>query len=608
MQLPTTLTEALNHVLLEVNLMKPLIPTYAHLLVSALFPIYIGAHASLARPSSAAKPNKKPADADVNADDDEDEEDEPNVLQKMESLEPSDAVLFPIMAGLTLAGLYFLIKMLEDPTILNTVLNWYFSHVGFFFATAFIRDTFALLRSFVFPTKYSSDGRLWKIDQEKRIAKPVSNRGTTLMQARKTPLPGSLGSFTLPDRIVSGLWRLRKVVYQRAIMRVRIGPKVDFKYRFTILDVASVLAAAAIISIFAFLPRTWWITNFLGFCFCYGALQFMSPTTFWTGTLILSSLFFYDIYFVFFTPMMVTVAQKLDVPIKLLFPRPPAPGQDPDLVSLAMLGLGDIVIPGMMVGISLRFDHYLYYLRNKLPSASSAEKPQYVKATGGWGERFWTKTSSLSDVPEKEIEYYAAKSFPKTYFRSSVIGYVAGMVTTLLAMQISSRPQPALLYLVPGVLSSIWITAYLRGDVRTMWNFTDETLDDDDNSKTRDEKAKAKDSSKSSQGFFRRALFGERKRNSKESHKREEPEQDKPKVKQEKKLTKSTSSYDLFSLTVSIPRKAEPSENRKQDSDTEASMHQHTPPSLSSGSSSPVLVEREEPPPAKRRMNNKQEQ
>lgn len=43
----------------EFSLMQPMLPTYIHLIVSALFPIYAGAHASLTRPSTAAKPAKK---------------------------------------------------------------------------------------------------------------------------------------------------------------------------------------------------------------------------------------------------------------------------------------------------------------------------------------------------------------------------------------------------------------------------------------------------------------------------------------------------------------------------------------------------------------------
>ncbi len=42
------------------------------------------------------------------------------------------------------------------------------------------------------------------------------------------------------------------------------------------------------------------------------------------GALLLTGLFFYDIFWVFGTPVMVSVAKSLDAPIKLLFPRPDA--------------------------------------------------------------------------------------------------------------------------------------------------------------------------------------------------------------------------------------------------------------------------------------------
>jgi minor histocompatibility antigen H13 len=59
------------------------------------------------------------------------------------------------------------------------------------------------------------------------------------------------------------------------------------------------------------------------------------------GMILLWGLFFYDIFWVFFTPVMVTVARNIDGPIKLLFPA------THDWENFNMLGLGDIVIPGM---------------------------------------------------------------------------------------------------------------------------------------------------------------------------------------------------------------------------------------------------------------------
>lgn len=65
---------------------------------------------------------------------------------------------------------------------------------------------------------------------------------------------------------------------------------------------------------------------------------------------------------VFYNPITVTVVTNLHVPIKLLFPRP----ADRDgKAGFLMLGLGDIVIPRIMVGLALRFDLYLYYLRQQ---------------------------------------------------------------------------------------------------------------------------------------------------------------------------------------------------------------------------------------------------
>lgn len=58
-------------------------------------------------------------------------------------------------------------------------------------------------------------------------------------------------------------------------------------------------------------------------------------------------LFVYDIVMVFKSKMMVTVAMSLDVPIKLKIPN----GD-----KFSILGLGDIVVPGVLVAWALKFD------------------------------------------------------------------------------------------------------------------------------------------------------------------------------------------------------------------------------------------------------------
>jgi len=187
---------------------------------------------------------------------------------------------------------------------------------------------------------------------------------------------------------------------------------------------------------------------------------------------------------------MVTVATSLDVPIKLVFPHSKRGG---------MLGLGDVVLPGIVMALALRFDLYLFYLRKPAPSAishsltpDSNPKPSYEPATGRWGDRFWTRTLPKSALPAD----VAAAVFPKVYFYASVVGYVVGMATTLMVLNIFNHAQPALLYLVPSVLISLWGTALFRGELKLMWNYT-EAGSTDDEGNAKDEKGlKDKDDDK----------------------------------------------------------------------------------------------------------------
>ena len=189
--------------------------------------------------------------------------------------------------------------------------------------------------------------------------------------------------------------------------------------------------------------------------------------------------------------MMVTVAKSLDIPIKLIFPRPPAPGADPTKASHAMLGLGDVVLPGIIIGLALRFDLYLFYLRKQTHSTlaldvgdgpqNTVTKPKYFSLSGRWSEHFWTHSwtgrplfSTSASTPQPHF------TFPKTYFNASLIGYLLGMLTTLAVMQIADHAQPALLYLVPGVVGALWITAFFRGELREMWGFSEAVNEDED--------------------------------------------------------------------------------------------------------------------------------
>ncbi|KAK4550888.1 hypothetical protein LTR36_000468 [Oleoguttula mirabilis] len=492
---------------------RPLIPMYLHLIFSALFPIYTGAHASLSRPSSAAKPAKK----EKHAEDADDADEEEEVVQKMEGLSPKDAVVFPVTAGIVLAGLYFLIKR-YGASLVNLILGWYFSGVGFFSVAKLANDGTNFALSFLLPTYFAHQGKLWRADASKR--KAVCHGDTT--QTRSAP--GPMWSTMLPDSVAALIWSTRAAVRQKYATKAYVHEVFDFKGNLTLVNALSALFGIASVAYANLAAKPWWLTNLQGFAVCYSALQIMSPTTFATGSLILAGLFCYDIWAVFFTPLMVTVAKNLDQPIKLVFPRPDQPNATPGgppIKSFSMLGLGDIVLPGLMIGLALRFDLYMYYLRKQTKRRSTqhsatgnveiiehVEKAPYVSVTGNWGDHFWTSRLPASARPEK-----LSISFPKPYFTASMVGYVVGMLTTLGVMSVFQHAQPALLYLVPGVLASLWSTAVARGELKEMWEFseaiTGEQLEGDE--KNDAEKKESEEKAKGSPSLFGRLwseIFG----------------------------------------------------------------------------------------------------
>jgi|TARA_R110002003_G_scaffold41_2_gene2808 minor histocompatibility antigen H13 len=298
---PGLTAQILGRVAYEFSQMQPMLPVYLHLIASALFPIYTGAHASLSRPSSAAKPPKKKRARGNGAIDDGDDEDEDEDEERiMEGLSPTDALLMPLFAGCALASLYFLLKWMKDAALLNKILNGYFAIFGVFSVARLVTDVLDVGHSIIFPHRYALAGALYHVKAKDKRAVPVA--GNTKSKATiVSPLPGFLARLPLSDGVRKMLWAdramprnkwtLRMYLHRMAAGRVKIGPH----------GIVGLLAGLTTVAYFNLVDKPWYLTNLLGFGFSYGALQLMSPTTFATGSLILGALFFYDIYFVFYT-------------------------------------------------------------------------------------------------------------------------------------------------------------------------------------------------------------------------------------------------------------------------------------------------------------------
>ncbi|XP_054712063.1 minor histocompatibility antigen H13-like [Uloborus diversus] len=169
--------------------------------------------------------------------------------------------------------------------------------------------------------------------------------------------------------------------------------------------------------------KHWIINNIFGLAFAVNGVELLHLNNIKIGCILLGGLFIYDIFWVFATDVMVTVAKSFEAPIKLVFPQ--------DILenwlssnNFAMLGLGDIVIPGIFIALLLRFDLSL-------------------------------------------------KRGQKLYFYSSFIAYFLGLILTIFIMSYFKHAQPALLYLVPACIGIPGLVAIAKGDVKALLTYED---------------------------------------------------------------------------------------------------------------------------------------
>jgi len=177
----------------------------------------------------------------------------------------------------------------------------------------------------------------------------------------------------------------------------------------------------------------WVLQDFLAILFCINMLKVLRLPSLKICTLLLSTLFFYDIFFVFITPLitksgksiMVDVATGGDsgeqVPLVIKVPLLNVPlGMEVCDINFSMLGFGDVLVPGLLLSYCHSFDLH----------------------TGTPCKLYWIITN---------------------------LAYVLGLVATYISLYLMESAQPALLYLVPFTLTPVILVAWIRGDLPAMW-------------------------------------------------------------------------------------------------------------------------------------------
>jgi len=306
--------------------------------------------------------------------------------QKRETMTTKDAAMFPIMASCALFGLYIIFKLFSKEYI-NLLLTGYFFFLGVLALT--------------------------------HVLSPVVSK----------LVPAAVPNIRYHILFTQGEGENKQDV---------------INYKFSSHDVVS-LACCLLVGAWYLLQKHWVANNLFGLAFSINAVELLHLNNIVTGCILLSGLFIYDIFWVFGTDVMVTVAKSFEAPIKLVFPQ--------DLLTnglsasnFAMLGLGDIVVPGIFIALLLRFDHSL-------------------------------------------------KRQSKLYFHATFLAYFLGLMATIFVMHVFKHAQPALLYLVPACLGTPLAVALVKGDLTALFKYEDNT-DEREETKKEEKQAKTAESKK----------------------------------------------------------------------------------------------------------------
>jgi minor histocompatibility antigen H13 len=287
-------------------------------------------------------------------------------LDDIEVISSKDAAKFPIMASITLFSIYMCYKFFADK--MYYIVTGYFFILGVVAVTAIFEPIIAPKLKCIFPGLHE--------DAEYQLT----------------------------------FWENKKQQF-------------DLKFNRRSL----VVAAAAVACAMGYLYNKHWLANnIIGLCFAVQGVELLSLPNYKTGAMLLGGLFFYDVFWVFGTDVMVTVAKKFDAPIKLVFPQ----NVFDTASKSSMLGLGDIVIPGILIALMLRVDNHL--------------KPGSQK-----------------------------------YFITTFIAYIIGLVATIFVMHVWKHAQPALLYLVPACLGAPLLMALISGDIKSFFEYDEEEQDEE---------------------------------------------------------------------------------------------------------------------------------
>ncbi|CAF1404708.1 unnamed protein product [Adineta steineri] len=232
--------------------------------------------------------------------------------------------------------------------------------------------------------------------------------------------------------------------------------KISFGFmgRYTLSEIIAFSLSIALVLVWI-ITGHWLFMDVIATGLCISFIALVRLPNLKVSALLLLGLVIYDVFWVYFshyiftTNVMVRVATReaenplttiarkfnfhrynaprLSLPGKIVFPSMQQSGR------FSLLGLGDIIMPGLVLCFVLRFESR-------------------------------KRTNNLyNNDPLALINRL-------TYFQCSLFGYCAGLIAATISAEVFKCAQPALLFLVPFTLTPLLLIAHLKGDLNSMWS------------------------------------------------------------------------------------------------------------------------------------------
>ena len=128
----------------------------------------------------------------------------------------------------------------------------------------------------------------------------------------------ALGGSVSIKALLLNLGSMFEELDEKKLFHMKIG-FLEIDQDITVLDLISLAISGVMVGIYI-LTKSWIYNNILAILLSINAIQQIFLGNFKNGFMMLTALFFYDIFFVFGTDVMLTVAKSIDAPIKILFP------------------------------------------------------------------------------------------------------------------------------------------------------------------------------------------------------------------------------------------------------------------------------------------------